>query len=186
MSSAARQMVVWYTIGGKPLLPALELAERVAQQGGAGALPAWRNAWPDRRLAYVHGGRHDLWWEFRVFDSFRWQAQVYRLAPDLWRRRMQRLCTALGIDPLLDRRVEELTASERALADLAVALLPRPEVLLWEEPLAVLSDRDGQSAIDLVRELTRTDGLVVVATAAEAPGLAGFGARRVPSVRALS
>lgn len=124
-------------------------------------------------MAYVHGARHNLWWEFRLRDSFCWQALVTGLPPGAWEGRMGRLAGALGIRHLLDRRVEELAPAERALADLAVALLPQPKVLVWEEPFALLGPGDRKRAARLVRSLQFTQGLVLAVVGPVPAELAG-------------
>lgn len=109
----------------------------------------------------VDGSGRGLWWEFPLACSFQWQAHVWRLPPDLSRRRALRLARALGLSALLPRRVADLTPEERALADLAVALLPRPDVLVWAGLHRYLSAPALARAWRLVRRLQAADGLTV-------------------------
>ncbi|MFZ5815282.1 MAG: hypothetical protein ACOY93_08255 [Bacillota bacterium] len=153
------------------------LARQAAALGGRRALAAWlaerssgSGLQPELRVAYVHGERHDLWWEFTLEASFRWQAHLHRIRPALYQQRLRRLTRALGLEGLLGREVSSLTHSSRALADLAVALLPQPDLLLWEEPFYLLGQADAGRAIRLVQELHQA-GMGLVAVAAEPPGL---------------
>ncbi len=125
--------------------------------------------------AHVHGERHDLWWEFTLEASFKWQAHLHRMRPDRYHREMRRLTRALRLDGLLQREVATLTHESRALADLAVALLPQPEVLIWEEPFYYMSCEAARRAAALVRALHR-EGLGVLAIAHVPPGLQDLGA----------
>lgn len=114
------------------------------------------------RVACVQSDRDSLWWEFPLESSFRWQAHTWGLAPAVYRRRLVRLVNALGLGGLLGVPVAHLTAEERALADLAVALLPGPAVLEWVEPGRGLGAQAGARVRRLLAGLARTEGLQVV------------------------
>lgn len=141
-----------------------DLAARTLSLGGRAALG-------ERDGAYVHGERHDLWWEFTLEASFRWQAHLCRLRPDVYQRRLRHLTRALGLDGVLQREVASLTHGTRALADLAVALLPEPRLLLWEEPFYYMSHDEAARAVRLVEDEWLA-GMALVAVARETPGLA--------------
>lgn len=111
------------------------------------------------KIAHLHGERHDLWWEFPLIDSFRWQAYVHNLEEARWPRRLARLATALGLRCRLDCRVENLSPSERARANLALALLSRPDLLVWHEPPTCLSSAEWAQVHRLLR---RRRGLRVI------------------------
>lgn len=151
------------------------LEEVARQAGGAGALRWLREACPEVRVAYLHGDRHDLFWEFRLIDSLRWQAHLSGLSPALFQPRCQQLAKGLGLSGLLDRQVEELTPSQRARADLAAALLPGPDVLIWEEPFLLLSPADQIRVASVIRHHCFAAGLSVLAIATKEPGLGALG-----------
>jgi|GEM_PF-1836888 len=175
-----------------------DLAARALAEGGRSALEAWlhggmaactaapvrpaaRTSAPERdapgaqlmaagAVAYVHGERHDLWWEFTLEASFRWQAHLCRMRPEVYQQRLRHLTRALGLEGVLGREVAGLTHGTRALADLAVALLPYPRLLLWEEPFYLMSQGEATCAVRLL-EAEHAGGLAVVAVAREKPGL---------------
>ena len=171
MKTAPRETAIWAPPGRQPQPLFAKLAETARAGGGLAALAQWRHALEGQRVAYVHGQRHDLWWEFDLASSFQWQAQLHQMQPDKYRQRLQALTGALEIGHLLTYQVGELTPAQRALADLAVALLPRPRLLIWEEPFALLDDLSGARASELVRVLTTVEGLTVILVAGSAPGL---------------
>lgn len=152
----------------------MAVAEVAREVGGAGArrwLRANRPAW---KVAYLHGDRHDLFWEFRLIDSLRWQAHLNGLPPALFRERCQRLAKALGLLAVLNRPVEALTPAQQALADLAAALLPSPDVLLWEDPALLLSPLDQMRVSSLIRQQCGTAGLIFLAVSDHEAGLGSF------------
>lgn len=164
-----RSSILWVSHNGPSRASLTDLAERALTVGGRRAL-----AQPGRKgggsVAHVHGEQHDLWWEFGLEASFRWQAHLHRIRPEIYQQRLHRLTRALGLDGLLSREVSSLTHSSRALADLAVALLPQPSLLLWEEPFYLMAEAEAARAVRLVREL-HAEGMALVAIAAEPPGL---------------
>lgn len=173
-----------------------ELAALTLAQGGRAALRTWTGSGGDSHsgdgtaavpdgVAYVHGERHDLWWEFTLEASFRWQAHLCRLRQDVYRQRLRRVTRALGLEEVLQREVASLTHGTRALADLAVALMQKPRLLLWEEPFYYMGRDEALRAVRLV-EAEHLAGMTVVAVAREAPGLADLPAEpRRPHLRRL-
>lgn len=153
-----------------------ELAARALAGGGRAALSTWLQSGSAAgftapgSVAYVHGERHDLWWEFTLEASFRWQAHLCRLRPEVYQQRLSRLTRALGLEGLLGREVAGLTHGTRALADLAVALLPYPRLLLWEEPFYLMSQAEAACAVRLL-EAQHAGGMSLVTVARERPGL---------------
>ena len=79
------------------------------------------------------------------------------------RRAVEWAISAAGIDPLVDRFVDELSGGERQRVVLARALAQRPRVLLLDEPTANLDLHHQVVMLELVRGLTREQGLAVLA-----------------------
>lgn len=183
--TGSAQTVIWHPQMRPPLPGIAALAGRIRQVGGRRALAEWQAEAPEYRVAYLHGERDDLWWEFYLSASFRWQAHLAGLSRVEYRQRLGRLVRALGLTGLLGRRVEELAPEQLALASLGVALMARPDLLVWEEPFQRLSVTGRLRATQLVRSLTRTEGLTVVTAAANAPGLSGLESRGPQMLRAL-
>lgn len=169
------------------LEPALtNLVANWRQTGYPVPLEVWQAALPHRRIARVDGRCHDLWWEFALKHSFRWQGHVAGLSPAECASRTLELAQRFRLMGLLDQRVEDLTCAERARADLAAALLARPDLLIWEEPFALLSLVERRRVAEAVKDLVLNQGLTVVAASQSPEGLAGIGPLTRSEQRALS
>ncbi len=87
-----------------------------------------------RRFALVMGQKNQLWWDLPAQESFRLHQQIYRLAPDVFRRTRDELAEMLGVGSLMSQPVRELSLGERMKMELIAALLHSPEVLFLDEP----------------------------------------------------
>jgi|GEM_PF-3205114 len=169
------------------LEPALiNLVASWRQTGHPVPLEVWQAALPHRRIAWVDGRCHDLWWEFALKHSFRWQGHVAGLSAAECAIRTRELARRFRLMGLMDQRVEDLTCAERARADLAAALLARPDLLIWEEPFALLSMVERRLVAEEVKDLVLNHGLTVVAASQSPRGLIGIGPQSQSEQRALS
>jgi energy-coupling factor transport system ATP-binding protein len=76
-------------------------------------------------------------------------------APGAVARGVEEVALALGIDPLLDRSVHELSGGEQQRVALGAALAGRPPVILLDEPTSQLDPVAGDELIGLLRRLNQ-------------------------------
>lgn len=70
----------------------------------------------------------------------------------------------VGIREKLFERTDRLSGGERQRVAIARALVQEPEVLLADEPISSLDVENSRRVLDLFRELSRREGLTLVAS----------------------
>ncbi len=73
-----------------------------------------------------------------VWQNIAFGMQMRRRPKDLINQAIRDMAELIGIDALLDRRVDQLSGGQRQRVALARALVNEPEVLLLDEPLSAL------------------------------------------------
>jgi ABC-type sugar transport system ATPase subunit len=77
-------------------------------------------------------------------------------------QRVTELAKMLGITPLLDRSVVNLSGGEAQRVALGRALAHRPGVLLLDEPLSALDEETRSQMTDLLRSVQHDTGVTVL------------------------
>jgi zinc transport system ATP-binding protein len=77
-------------------------------------------------------------------------------------REMDRLLQRVGAGHLADRLVEKLSGGQLQRVLLALALQPKPELLLLDEPAAGIDFQDQQRFYDLLADLNRETGVTIL------------------------
>jgi putative ABC transport system ATP-binding protein len=71
---------------------------------------------------------------------------------------------AVGLGPRSGHRAAELSGGEQQRVALARALVKKPLLLLADEPTAQLDSETGKSVLDVMRDATRSDTAIMLAT----------------------
>ncbi len=101
--------------------------------------------------------------------------RIRRQSPGVIRERVAELAHVLGIEPLLERRIQGLSGGEAQRVALGRALSFRPRVLLLDEPLTALDEKTRGRLCELLRSVQQSTGLTtlhITHTRAEAQSLA--------------
>ena len=130
-----------------------------------------------RRLGVVFGQRTELWWDQPVSASFDWKRVVWDVPRARYDRTRDELVELLGVDELWDVLARELSLGRRMRADLALALVHEPEVLVLDEPTLGLDVLAKRTMLDLLRRLNATKGTTVLVTSHDMADLEQLAAR---------
>ena len=116
------------------------------------------------RIGVVFGQRSQLWWDLPVLDGFDLLADIYRIAPERYRRRRDELVALLRLEPLLAQPVRQLSLGQRMRAEFAAALLHDPEILFLDEPTIGLDAPSKLAVREFVKRLNREQDVTVLLT----------------------
>ena len=116
------------------------------------------------RIGVVFGQRSQLWWDLPVVDGFDLLADIYRIAPERYRRRRDELVALLRLEPLLAQPVRQLSLGQRMRAEFAAALLHDPAILFLDEPTIGLDAPSKLAVRDFVKRLNREQNVTVLLT----------------------
>jgi ABC-2 type transport system ATP-binding protein len=128
------------------------------------------------RVGVVFGQRTELWWDHPIAATFEWKRVVWDIPRPRYERMLGLVRELLGLDDILHTLARELSLGQRMRADLALALLHEPEILLLDEPTLGLDVLARRRILSFIQELNRERGVTVLVTShdmAELEQLAG-------------
>ena len=131
------------------------------------------------RIGVMFGQRTELWWDQPVAASFDWKRVVWDVPRARYDRWWGLLTELLGLGEFFNSLARDLSLGQRMRADLAMALLPEPEILFLDEPtlgLDVLAKRD---VLRFITEINRERGVTVMVTSHDMADLEALAGRVV-------
>ncbi|MCD9022657.1 ABC transporter ATP-binding protein [Cohnella silvisoli] len=86
----------------------------------------------------------------------------FGLGREAMRRRMAEMAGFFGLEPLLDRKTDELSGGQKQTVNLAAVLMLQPRVLLLDEPLAQLDPLAARELLGMIKRLNEEWGITVI------------------------
>jgi ABC-2 type transport system ATP-binding protein len=128
-------------------------------------LDAVKDQWAlRRRIGFVFGGDRGLYWRLSGLDNLRYFADLYRVSPEVSRRRIPELLDRLGLKGRERDRVELYSRGMKQRLHLARGLLNDPEVLFLDEPTIGLDPVGARELRSIVRELADAGKTIFLTT----------------------
>jgi putative ABC transport system ATP-binding protein len=123
--------------------------------------PAVRAAWRRRSVGLVLQ-RDNLHPHLDVVDNIALPLRIQGQPVDEIRDRVDTLMEQVGLAERRRHWVGQLSGGEAQRAAIAVALAPRPKVLLADEPTGELDDATASNILDLLEAVLKQDAMVVL------------------------
>lgn len=117
-----------------------------------------------KRAGILFGQRTELWWDHPVKMSFDWKQVVWDIPRECYEATKRTLLDLLDIGPFYNTHVRELSLGQRMRADLAMALLHEPEILLLDEPTLGLDVLAKRQMIGFLKHINRERGTTIIVT----------------------
>jgi ABC-2 type transport system ATP-binding protein len=117
-----------------------------------------------RRIGFVFGGERGLYTRLNGYDNLRYFADLYRIPPDVSRRRISELLERLDLKGRERDRVETYSRGMKQRLHLARGLLNEPDVLFLDEPTIGLDPVGARELRILVRSLVESGKTVFLTT----------------------
>ena len=91
-------------------------------------------------------------------------ARLWGIDPVIACRRTRELVSSLGIEELIDRKVESYSGGQRRRLEIARALVSAPRVLFLDEPTVGLDPRIRHELLDVIAGLRRREEVTILIT----------------------
>jgi len=115
-------------------------------------------------IGVVFGQRTQLWWDLPVIESFDLLRDIYNVPDEKYRKSRDELIDLLGLSPLLDTPVRQLSLGQRMRCDLAASLIHSPMMLFLDEPTIGLDAVSKLAVRDFIKTMNRDRSVTVILT----------------------
>ncbi|MDA1017334.1 MAG: ATP-binding cassette domain-containing protein [Planctomycetota bacterium] len=105
---------------------------------------------------------HNLFDSLTAHQNVRMALDLYSHSATKKKKLATEMLTRLGLADRLHYRPRQLSGGQRQRVAIARALVNRPQLVLADEPTAALDRESGSHVIELLKELTATDGSTVL------------------------
>ncbi|MFJ3406272.1 ATP-binding cassette domain-containing protein [Promicromonospora sp. NPDC090134] len=117
-----------------------------------------------RRIGVVFGQRSQLWWDLPVRESFSILSAIHSLSAADERARTAELVDMLEMGEFLATPVRQLSLGQRMRAEVAAALLHRPDLVILDEPTIGLDVLSKQRLREFLVAQRREHGTTLLLT----------------------
>jgi ABC-2 type transport system ATP-binding protein len=116
------------------------------------------------RLGVVFGQRTELWLDHPVAASFEWKRVVWDIPRPRYEAMVGMVKELLGLDEFFRSLTRELSLGQKMRAELGLALLHEPEILLLDEPTIGVDVLAKRNLLAFIKELNRQKQVTILLT----------------------
>ena len=111
------------------------------------------------RIGLVFGGERGLYWRISGWDNLQYFADLYKMEPEISKKRIPELLELVGMTDRANERIETYSRGMKQRMHIARGLLHDPEVIFLDEPtmgLDPVAARDMRSVILGLKQAGKT------------------------------
>lgn len=107
------------------------------------------------RIGMVFGGDRGLYWRLSGRDNVQYFADLYRVPPEVAKKRIPQLIEMVGLKERIDERVENYSRGMKQRLHIARGLINDPEMLFLDEPTIGLDPVAARELRAVIRDLNQ-------------------------------
>ncbi len=115
-------------------------------------------------IGFIFGGERGLYWRLSAMDNLRYFASLYRIDPDLAKRRIPELLELVGLKGRENEKIEGYSRGMKQRVHIARTLLHDPEILFLDEPTIGLDPVGARELRNIVRDLQEQNKTILLTT----------------------
>lgn len=113
-------------------------------------------------IGYVNQQPDSFFVSESVVEELAFGLEQLGIAPNEMKKRIHEICTTLGIEDLLERDLETLSAGQAQKVAIGAAMAAGQKILLLDEPSSALDDASCSALLNWLRDLTKQHGITVI------------------------
>jgi ABC-2 type transport system ATP-binding protein len=117
-----------------------------------------------KNIGVVFGQRTQLWWDIPIRETYTLLRDIYELPEIQFRDQLEMLVTLLEMEDFIHLSARKLSLGQRMRADLAAALIHKPQILYLDEPTIGLDIVVKKRIRQFLKELNRTSHTTILLT----------------------
>jgi len=126
-----------------------------------GIAPGENRARYQRLVSFLPAGDRGLYARLSVRRQLEFCARISMVPRESFRERVQEAIDTFQLGELAERRVDRMSMGQRQRLRVAMTFLPRPEIVLLDEPLTSLDTEGAELLVSAIDRLLARDGSVL-------------------------
>jgi ABC-2 type transport system ATP-binding protein len=107
------------------------------------------------RIGLVFGGERGLYWRLSGWDNLQYFADLYKVPPEISKRRIPELLELVGLTERANERIEGYSRGMKQRLHIARGLIHDPELLFLDEPTIGLDPLAARELREVIRGLSQ-------------------------------